>query len=68
MALLYSETSDIWYGGRWGNATGLDGTYGSALRSTYIALKHAQLPVDIVIEEDCIAGRLHYYDVLYVVI
>ena len=34
----------------------------------YQALKHAQLPVDVVIEEDCTvaAGRLYYYDVLYV--
>lgn len=32
----------------------------------YIALKHAQMPVDVLIEEDCAAGRLHYYDVLYV--
>ena len=58
VAVLYSETADIWLSST--------GTYSSELRSLYIALKHAQLPVDVVIEEDCIAGRLHYYDVLYV--
>eukprot|EP00039_Didymoeca_costata_P021098 m.343405 g.343405 ORF g.343405 m.343405 type:complete len:1268 (+) comp22801_c0_seq1:126-3929(+) len=60
VAILYSETSDIWYT--------TAGTYGAAQRSLYIALKHAQLPVDMLIEEDCLAttGRLHYYDVLYV--
>ena len=58
VAILYSETTDIFL------ETG--GTYGSALRSMYIALKHAQMPVDVLIEEDCAAGRLHYYDVLYV--
>ena len=58
VAVLYSETADVW------QTTA--GTYGASLRTLYIALKHAQLPVDIVIEEDCVAGRLHYYDVLYV--
>lgn len=41
--------------------------YASELRATYIALRHAQLPVTVLIEEDCVAGRLHYFDVLYVV-
>ena len=58
VAVLYSETSDVW------QTTA--GTYGSSLRTMYIALKHAQLPVDVLIEEDCLAGRLHYYDVLSV--
>jgi hypothetical protein len=58
IALLYSETADIYYD--------TAGTYGAELRSLYIALKHAQLPLDVVIEEDCAAGRLHYYDALYV--
>jgi hypothetical protein len=58
VAVLYSESSDIWMA--------MEGTYGSSLRSTYIALKHAGMPVDILIEDDCTAGRLHYYDVLYI--
>lgn len=34
----------------------------------YTALKHTHLPVDIVIEEDSVAGRLSYYDALYVTV
>lgn len=60
VGLLYSETADIYYD--------TAGTHGSELRSLYIALKHAGLPVEIFIEEDCTeqVGRLHYTDVLYV--
>eukprot|EP01046_Picozoa_sp_COSAG06_P020239 COSAG06_NODE_1475_length_9337_cov_6.585733_7_plen_153_part_00 len=41
-------------------------TPGAAMRSVYLALRHAQLPVDILIEEDCTAGLLQYYNVLYI--
>ena len=36
------------------------GTYGAELRSLYIALKHLQLPVEVMIEGDCdaTAGKL----------
>jgi hypothetical protein len=44
VALLYSETSDIWHDGV--------GTLGSAKRALYLALRHLQFPVDIVIEPD----------------
>ena len=44
-----------------------DGKVGSS-RSMYTALKHTHLPVDIVIEEDSVAGRLSYYDALYVTV
>eukprot|EP01043_Picozoa_sp_COSAG02_P019793 COSAG02_NODE_964_length_15595_cov_7.284709_2_plen_406_part_00 len=60
VGLLYSETADIYYDSA--------GTHGAELRGLYIALKHAGLPVEIFIEEDCTeqVGRLHYTDVLYV--
>ena len=60
VGLLYSETADIYYDSA--------GTYGAELRALYIALKHAGLPIEILIEEDCeeSVGRLHYIDVLYV--
>ena len=41
VALLFSETSDIWV-----DVT----TPGAPMRSMYLALRHAQLPVDILIE------------------
>ena len=36
VALLYSESADIWFGSV--------GSYGAGLRSLYIALRHAQVP------------------------
>ena len=33
----------------------------------YLALRHAQIPVDIVNEEDCIRGSLNHYGLLFVV-
>ena len=56
-ALLFSETADIW----WGNVAG------AAKRSLYIALRHAQVTVDIVSEEDCSAGALNHYTTLFIV-
>ena len=35
-------------------------------RSAYVALQHAGLPVDVLIENDATVGRLRYYDVLYI--
>ena len=59
VALLYSETADIWYSPLY--------TPGAAKRSLYLALRHAQLPVDMVSEDDCITGALNHYSVLYIV-
>ena len=42
VALLYSETADIWYSPLY--------TPGAAKRSLYLALRHAQIPLDIVNE------------------
>jgi hypothetical protein len=39
VAVLYSETADIFYDGT--------GTYGAELRALYIALKHLQMPVEV---------------------
>eukprot|EP01050_Picozoa_sp_SAG11_P020531 SAG11_NODE_3475_length_2425_cov_1.455718_2_plen_373_part_00 len=58
-AILYSETADIWLG--------TAGTAAAAKRSLFIALRHAQLGVDVVIEEDLIAGNLNHYGALYIV-
>ena len=59
VALLMSETGDIFHD-CWGTA-------GAAKRSLYIALKHRQLAVDVVIEEDIEAAPvLAQYTVIYV--
>ena len=60
VALLYSESADIWYGSV--------GSYGAGLRSLYIAWRHAQVPVQIFTEDDCTAGRLFHADVLVVTV
>jgi hypothetical protein len=60
VAILYSESSDIWYAGV--------GSFGSALRSLYIAYRHAGVPVQILTEGDCVAGRLAYTDMLVVAV
>lgn len=59
MCILHSETDDIWFNGlQFGPA---------AKRALYLALRHSQLAVDIVIEEDATAGHLQHYSVLYIV-
>jgi hypothetical protein len=58
-ALLYSATSDTW----WGPV----GTQGTVKRTLYLALKHAGLGVDVVTETDCMQGRLNHYDTLFIV-
>jgi hypothetical protein len=58
VCLLYSETDDIWFNGL---------EYGPAAKRTlYIALKHAQVAVEVVIEEDAAAGHLSHYSTLYI--
>jgi hypothetical protein len=58
VALLFSETGDIW--------KDTYGTAGSAKRALYIALKHAQLAIDVLVEEDCEDGTLNEYSILYI--
>jgi hypothetical protein len=60
VSILYSESADIWLSAV--------GTFGSGLRSLYIALRHAQLPVTILTEDDCVSGRLFFTDMLVVTV
>lgn len=59
VALLYSISSDLWQ--PWGYIHMLE------RRATYLALVHEQYVVDMLTEEDVVAGRLRDYDALYVV-
>ena len=82
VALLYAETTDVWlptnvqsqyYAGV---ATGQRaaftpptfgfGTHGTAKRALFLLLRHAQLQIDIVTEEDCIDGEIGRYKILFV--
>jgi hypothetical protein len=56
-ALWFSETADIWDD----NAH----PFAAAKRALYIAIRHQQLPLDFVIDEDALAGDLKNYRVLY---
>ena len=58
VAVLLSESADIYFDPV--------GTHGSGLRTLYLALRHAELPVDIVTEDDAESGLLKHYAVLYV--
>ena len=51
--LFFSETSDIWNDN--------DGSFGAAKRTLYLAIRHAQVPLDVVVEDDPLDG----YRVLY---
>ena len=55
--LWFSETSDIWKDSVPPHAAGK--------RALYIALRHQQLPLDVVVEEDALAGKLNHLRVLY---
>jgi hypothetical protein len=56
-ALWFSETGDIWDDAR--------GAFAAGKRTLYIAARHQQLPLDVVIDEDAVAGDLKNYRVLY---
>ena len=74
VAILYSESSDIWMGPEQapgedlstGGTLGGTGTWQAAMRAHYIALRHAHIPIDVLIEEDLPRGRLQHYSVLHV--
>ena len=74
VALMYSETGDIW---GYANVQAMQNTtsslgqrssfvpprdctatFGSGKRTLFLALRHAELVVDIVIEEDAVNGEL----------
>ncbi|MEA3403175.1 MAG: hypothetical protein U9R79_18175 [Armatimonadota bacterium] len=59
VAFLYSTTSDIW-------TVGETHLYGHDRMHSYLALTHAQVPVDFLSEEDVAAGRLKSYRALYI--
>ncbi len=59
VAFLYSTTSDIW-------TVGVNDLYGHDRMHSYLALIHAQVPVDFLSEEDVAAGMLDGYKALYV--
>jgi hypothetical protein len=56
-AILFSETADIYFDDY--------GTPGADKRALYIALRHAQIALDVVVEEDIMDGTLDQYAVLY---
>ncbi|MCX5661831.1 MAG: beta-galactosidase trimerization domain-containing protein, partial [Planctomycetota bacterium] len=56
VALWYSQTGDIW---------GNPHPRGAAKRSLYVAIRHQQVPLDIVDEEDALKGTLKTYHALY---
>lgn len=58
VAVLYSSSADIWT--HWTNQA-----YGFDRMHTWLALAHAQIPVDIVPEREVAAGRLDDYQVCY---
>jgi hypothetical protein len=56
-ALLFSETADIYFDDY--------GTPGSEKEALYIALRHGQIALDVVIEDDVVDGTLNEYAALY---
>jgi len=56
-ALWFSETGDIWGDGH--------GSFAAAKRGLYIAIRHQQIPLDFVVEQDTLDGTLSKYKVLY---
>jgi hypothetical protein len=57
VALWFSETADIW-----GDS---HGSFAAGKRSLYTAIRHQQIPLDFVVEQDAIDGTLGQYRVLY---
>jgi len=57
VALLYSSSSDIW--------NTANKAYGFERMNTWLALTHAQIPVDIIGEDDAANGELTGYKVCY---
>ncbi len=56
-ALWFSETGDIWGDSK--------GSFAAAKRALYTAIRHQQVPLDFVVEEDAMDGTLDKYKVLY---
>lgn len=58
VALLYSSASDVW-------TAGANQAYGFDRMHTWLALAHAQVPVDVVSEQQAADGLLNGYRVCY---
>lgn len=58
VAILYSSSSDVW-------TLGDNYAYGFDRMHTWLALTHAQIPVDILSEKDVANGELEGYKVCY---
>lgn len=56
-ALWFSETADIW-----GDS---HGSFAAAKRGLYTAIRHQQIPLDFLVEQDALDGTLAKYKVLY---
>ncbi len=56
-ALWFSETGDIW-----GDS---HGSFAAAKRTLYTAIRHQQVPLDFVVEQDALDGTLSKYKALY---
>lgn len=57
VGLWFSETADIWGDN--------EGSFAAAKRTLYAAIKHAEIPLDFLVEEDALNGTLNQYEVLY---
>lgn len=55
--LWFSETADIWGDN--------EGSFGSAKRALYIAIRNHQIPLDFLVDQDAAAGTLDAYKTLY---
>lgn len=56
-ALWFSDTADIW--------RDYEGSAAAGKRALYIAIRHNQIPLDFVVEEDALDGTLASYKALY---
>lgn len=56
-ALWFSETGDIWKDSH--------GSFAAGKRTLYAAIRHQQVPLDFVVEQDALDGTLSKYQVLY---
>ncbi|MDB5353663.1 MAG: Beta-galactosidase trimerization domain protein [Phycisphaerales bacterium] len=55
--LWFSEAGDLWDNSH--------SPFDAGKRTLYVTIKHQQLPLDVVVEADALAGRLAEYKVLY---
>ena len=55
--LWFSETGDIW-----GDS---QGSFAAGKRALYTAIRHQQIPLDVVVEQDALDGTLDKYKLLY---